>query len=491
MYKHGIEVEEKKTTYERPLATSYGVQVVVGTAPVNLTKNPKEAVNCPVMVQSFEEAVKKLGYTDDWSYTLCQSMYASFQLFNVYPVIFINVLDPDKHSKETEASKYQVSEHQAELKETGILLDTIQVKEGMKTQEEQAAAKTLVKDTDYIVSFTEAGKVLITLLSTGVGYSLESIQVQYKHLDPSMVTEEEIIGAYNLETGEETGLELIRRIYPMFHLSPGLLLAPGWSQKPNVGAALQEKCTEINGVFRCECVLDLDTAINRRYSECGAAKKQNGYTDPHSIVLWPELLTGGKHMAFSAAYGAMASYYTATNGDVPYLYPSNRLLNVEGAVLADGTEIMLDQTQAAYLNGDGVVTAINDGGWRSWGNNTGCYPDNTDPKDYRIACRRMFSFVANYFIRQYQSRLDASMNRRTIDDIVNSFNIWGNSLVSQGMCAGLRMEYDESENDNESLSNGHVKVKIYLAPYTPLEYILASEEFDMTALQASIVGGEE
>ena len=74
---------------------------------------------------------------------------------------------------------------------------------------------------------------------------------------------------------------------------------------------------------------------------------------------------------------------------------------------------------------------------------------------------------------------------------MNSFNIWGNSLVSQGMCAGLRMEYAESENDNESLLNGHVKVRIYLAPYTPLEYILASEEFDMTALQASIVGGEE
>lgn len=45
MYKHGIEVEEKKTTYQRPLATSYGVQVVVGTAPVNLTKNPKGYVN--------------------------------------------------------------------------------------------------------------------------------------------------------------------------------------------------------------------------------------------------------------------------------------------------------------------------------------------------------------------------------------------------------------------------------------------------------------
>lgn len=484
MYKHGIEVEEKKTTYQRPLATSYGVQVVVGTAPVNLTKNPKEYVNRPVLVQSFAEAVEKLGYTDDWSYTLCQSIYASFQMFHVYPVIYVNVLDPDKHSKDAVEASYTVKNHQVTLEKNGILLSSIQIKA-------QAEGEALKLNEDYVLSFDSKGKSVITLLSTGAGYALENIRVSHKYLDPSMVTEEDIIGAYDVETGKETGLELVRRVYPMFHLSPGLILAPGWSQKPNVGAAIQEKCTEINGVFRCECVLDLDTATTRKYSECGTVKKQNGYTDPHAIVLWPELLTGGKHMAFSAAYGAMASYYTATNGDVPYLYPSNRLLNVEGAVLADGTEITLDQTQAAYLNGDGVVTAINDGGWRSWGNNTGCYPENTDPKDYRIACRRMFSFAANYFIRQYQSRLDASMNRRTIDDIVNSFNIWGNSLVSQGMCAGLRMEYDESENDNESLLNGHVKVKIYLAPYTPLEYILASEEFDMTALQASIVGREE
>ena len=484
MYKHGIEVEEKKTTYQRPLATSYGVQVVVGTAPVNLTKNPKEYVNRPVLVQSFAEAVEKLGYTDDWSYTLCQSIYASFQMFHVYPVIYVNVLDPDKHSKDAVEASYTVKNHQVTLEKNGILLSSIQIKA-------QAEGEALKLNEDYVLSFDSKGKSVITLLGTGAGYALENIRVSHKYLDPSMVTEEDIIGAYDMETGKETGLELVRRVYPMFHLSPGLILAPGWSQKPNVGAAIQEKCTEINGVFRCECVLDLDTATTKKYSECGTVKKQNGYTDSHAIVLWPELLTGGKHMAFSAAYGAMASYYTATNGDVPYLYPSNRLLNVEGAVLADGTEITLDQTQAAYLNGDGVVTAINDGGWRSWGNNTGCYPENTDPKDYRIACRRMFSFVANYFIRQYQSRLDASMNRRTIDDIVNSFNIWGNSLVSQGMCAGLRMEYDESENDNESLLNGHVKVKIYLAPYTPLEYILASEEFDMTALQASIVGGEE
>lgn len=502
MYKHGIEVIEKKTTYQRPLATRYGVQVIWGTAPIHLTKNPRAAVNRPVLVNSFSEAEEKLGYTEDWKFSLCQSIYASFQLFQVYPVIFINVLDPDKHSKETEEATYQVENHQVVLKETGILLDSVRVNQGtggvvgkaavgVAKAGENSDGSALILNQDFILNFNEAGKVILTLLSTGAGYELEQIKVQCRYLDPDMVTEKDVIGSYNMETGEETGIELVRRVYPMFHLSPGLLLAPGWSQKPNIGAALQEKCTEINGVFRCECVLDLDTRNTRKYSECGAAKNQNDYTDPHTIVLWPELLVSGRHMAFSAAYGAMASYYTATKGDVPYIYPSNKLLGVEGAVLADGSEITLDQTQAAYVNGDGVVTAVNDGGWRSWGNNTGCYPENTDPKDYRIACRRMFSFVANYFILQYQKRLDDSMSRRTIDDIVNSFNIWGNSLVSQGMCAGLRMEYDESENDNESLLKGHVKVKIFLAPYTPLEYIRASEEFDMSALQSAIIGEEE
>lgn len=502
MYKHGIEVEEKRTAYERPLATAYGVQVIVGTAPIHLTEDAEAAVNRPVLLSSWEDAVKKLGYSQDWErYTLCQAMYASWRLFNVYPAVFINVLSPERHGVDVEAEEIPVTGHQAELKRDGILTGSIAVNRGTGAKIGEgrigeakagtaAAGPALTPEKDYIVGMNEAGRAVITLLSTGDGYELESLSVSYRYVDPSLVTEEDVIGAYDTETGEETGIELIRRIYPMFHLSPGLLLAPGWSKRPNVGAALQEKCTELNGVFRCECVLDLDAEKHRRYTECGAAKEACGYTDPHSIVCWPELLVDGRYMAFSAAYGAMASYYTATNGDVPYIYPSNKLLGAEGAVTADGAEVMLDAPQAACLNGEGIVTAVNDGGWRSWGNNTGCYPENTDPKDCRIGCRRMFSFAANYFIRQYQQRLDSPMNRRTIDDIVNSFNIWGNSLTSQGMCAGLKMEYDETENGEEDLLNGHVRVKILLAPYTPMEYILASEEFDMTALQAAIVGEE-
>lgn len=481
MYKHGIEVSEKQTAYERPLATRYGVQVVTGTAPVNLVENG--AVNQPVKVSSFDEAKAALGYSDDWeSYTLCQSMKACFEIFKVYPVIFINVLDPQRHKKDVEAGDHEVANHQAVL-ETGVLKGSVTVKAS-------AQAEAALEDKDYILSFAEDGRLLITLLSSGILYKSSTVNVSYTRLDPQAVTEEDIIGARDMETWEETGLEAIRQVYPRYGITPALLLAPGWSHRPNVGAALMGKCEGLNGVFRCECILDM-AAENRKYTECRAWNEAAGYTAPHAFVLWPMALYEGKRMYFSAVYGAMASYYTAVNGDVPYVYPSNKLLGIQGAVLEDGGEVVLDQLQAAELNGDGIVTLLNDGGWKAWGNNTGAYPGTEDPKDRFIGCRKMFSFAANYFITQFKSRLDESMNRNTIDDIVNGFNIWGNSLKSQGQCAGLRMAYLREENTGEDLANGHVKLRIYLAPYTPLEAIEAVAEFDMETLRNAVAGEEE
>lgn len=482
MYKHGIEVEERATSYTQPLATRYGAQAIVGTAPVNLAEDMKAVINKPVKVSSWDEAVRKLGYSDDWGkYTLCQSMATSFRMFRVYPVIFINVLDPKKHKKENPAADYGVVNHQVILEE-GIIKETLSVKKNADGQEAE-------RDKDYMLSYDDSGRMVITLLSGGTLYNSEKINVASTSLDPTLVTEEDLIGAVNTETGEETGLEAVRQVYSRFGIVPALLAAPGWSHRPNIGAAMMGKCKELNGIYRCECVLDLNPEI-RKYTECKTAKDTAGYTDAHSIVLWPMVSYEGKTMYYSAVYAAMASYYTATNGDVPYIYPSNKLLGISGATLKDGTEVVLDQPQAAELNGAGIVTLINDRGWKAWGNNTGVYPEVTDPKDRWIGCRRMFSFAANYFILEYRSRLDSSMNRNTIDDIVNGFNIWGNSLVSQGRCAGLRMEYNREENPEEDLMEGRMKVRIYFAPYTPMEYILATEEFDTDTLKAAIAGEE-
>lgn len=482
-YKHGIEVREERTTIPKALSTKYGVQVVIGTAPINQGKNPYDLVNSPVCVSDFNEAVEKLGYSEDWeNYTLCQSMKANEE-YGVNPVIYINVLDPAKHKKDNAEKTYAITDHQTALDEDGILKDTVVIKEDAEN------GKIYQENVDYILTFVD-GKIVVTLLSAGEAYHAVAVKVTSSSIDPALVTEADIIGSQNMETGKETGAELIKKIYPKFGVFPGILLAPGWSKRQNVGAILQAKCTEINGSYQCECLLDLDTTKAKKYTDCEALKNQLGYTSEHTIVLYPMLLKDGKKIAYSAVAGALMSYYTAMNGDIPYKNVSNELLEVDGAVLEDGTEVCLDETQAATLNGAGIVVAVNDQGWRMWGNNTACYPDNKQQKDRWIVCRRMFSFVRNYFIYTYKRKLDNLSDRRMIDDIVNSFNIWGNSLKASNVCAGLRMEYLETDNSEEQLLEGHLTVRIHFAPYNPSEYILAIQKFDLSAMKAALAVAE-
>ena len=99
-YNHGIRVKEGATPVSKPLLGTAGLQVVVGCAPVNLTKDPYSKTNKVVLCNSFDECVQKLGYSDEMDkYTLCQAMYASFKHFKISPVVFINVLDPKKHKQ--------------------------------------------------------------------------------------------------------------------------------------------------------------------------------------------------------------------------------------------------------------------------------------------------------------------------------------------------------------------------------------------------------
>ena len=494
-YKHGIKSRENTTSYPMPTTTENAVQVIWGTSPINLAENPKQAVNRPVMVRDFKEAKKALGYSDDWEkYTLCQSMYANSEIFTISPVIYINVLDPEKHSKQIEEQTIRVENHQAIVESQGILVDELVITTQPNTARTGSAitgeakaveaGSEITMGTDYITNFDEMGRLVITLLSSGNAFELPEITVSAKAIAPELVTEEDLIGFYDVQTGKETGLEIIRKIHPQLGVVPGMLLAPGWSHKPNVGTALQAKCEEISGVFASTCLLDLDTEKAKKYTDCLTVKRVMGFNDEHGISLWPMLLADGRKIYYSAVYGAMAGYYTALNQDVPYIYPSNKGLNVDGAVLKDGTEVYLDQDQAGAVNGDGVVTVLHDDGeWKALGNNTAAYPDNTDPKDRWIGCRRMFDFVNNRFALDYRKKLDSNMNKRQVDDIINSFNVWANSLVSAGMCAGLNIEYRSDENSIEDVLEGHMRTRTHLAPFTPMEYIENVMEFDISALK--------
>lgn len=477
-YLHGVRVQENPTSVAAPVVNESGVPVIFGTAPINMAADPENATNKLFLCKTFAEAKAAVGYSDDYEkYTLCQAMDAFFKVFGVGPIVVCNVLDPATHKTEY-TETLTVTNGQAVSETEGVLLSGLTVKGG---------SENLKLDEDYTVEFNNAGRVVITVVKSGVN----SVTLTGNKLDASAVTAEDIIGSYDAETGKETGIELVRKVFPIFGVAPGFLLAPGWSHTPAVGLALAAKCVEINGMFKCECIVDIDCSADGavKYTDVEDVKSENGYASEHMIALWPMVKCAGKIMAYSAVYAAMAAYVDYNNDSVPSLSPSNHALKISATVLADGTEVNLDITQANELNAVGVVTALNMGGFKAWGNNTAAYPKVTDPKDRWICCRRFFSWWGNSFIMTYLEKVDNPANYRLIESIVDSENVRGNSLVSQGKCAGIKMVYSKEDNPIANVLDGKIVFKQYLAPYTPAEDILNVLEFDPSMIEAAL-GGE-
>jgi hypothetical protein len=481
MSKHGIYIYESATPISAPIESSSSIQVVIGTAPVNMVDDPAAVVNKPILANSAQEAMETLGYCGDFkNYTLCQSMYAMANVYQIYPVVFINVLDPATHKTAVAETECEVADKQATLKEFGMIRDGIVVKDG---------ADTLVKGTDYVLEFDQDGYLVVTLLNGSTHASAATLKISGNKLNPAAITANDIIGAYNVSTGAETGMEVIRQVYPKLGVVPGLLLAPGWSQVPAVGIALMAKAANINGCFKAMALLDLDTAQARKYTDCLTVKNSSSYTSEFSMVLWPSVRIGDDIFAASAIAGALIAYTDANNEDVPSVSPSNERLAITGTCLADGTEVTLDQDQANTVNGYGVTTAINLNGWRLWGNYTGAYPSSTDAKDIWFAVRRMFNWQGNNFLLTYFDKVDDPMNFILIESIVDSENIRCGAYAPDKW-AGAYIEYLESDNPITDILAGKMTFRQHIAPYTPAQEIDNILSYDTAMLQSALLGGE-
>lgn len=492
VYKHGVYVSEQDTSLTTPIEGTAGLQVIFGTTPINLADDPNAAVNTPQICYSFAEAVAKVGYSDDFEkYTACQAIDASFRVFNVAPIIIVNVLDPNNSNHVTvvaEASKSVVNSKV--VLEKDVLLSTITVKNG---------SSTLVVNEDYIVGFNSDSEAVVTYIGTGSAPA--SLTIDYTKLKPSGVTAADIIGGVDSSTGALTGLECINKIFPVFGLTPGLISAPGWSNNANVIAALEAKCTGINGCFSAECLVDIgcdatgaaeaQPVAALKYADVKTAKENLGIDSAHTIACWPLGKIGEKVYALSALVSALIAYTDAANDDVPYLYPSNKSLGITGLCLADGSAVILDQEQANLVNSFGVVTAVNYNGYKCWGNNTAVYPSSTDPKDRWIAVRRMFTWWGNTLILTYHQKVDDPANYRLIENIVDSENIRGNSFVARGIVAQAFCEFRADENPVTDIMNGEITFHIHLTPFTPAEDIEFILEFNPDALVTALTGGDE
>lgn len=468
----GIHVYEKATAVSTPVVANSGIPFVVGLAPSHAAAKPARA-NVPVLCTSWDEAVEKLGFSYDWkTYTLCEFMYSHFQLFGCQPVIFCNVLDAAAMKKPLEAKEYDVSDHKITLPFATLCDDTLTVSSG---------GDPLVRDEDYSVFYDEVkGVCVVELLSSGSAYGAAQLQAGGNTVAPESVVMADIV----------SGLGVIDACMSTVGVIPDLICAPGWSHVSTVAAIMATKAAGINGLFRAKALVDCDSGADgvRQYSDLVGWKNKNNLVDENQILCWPMVKLGAYRFHMSTQLAGLMAKVDTDNAGCPYESPSNKCYKMDGCCLEDGEEVNLTFEQSNIIAGYGIVTALNfmSMGWTCRNNYTACYPGNTDVKDYFIPVSRMFDWVANTIIRTFWSKLDKPMNRRLIDTILDTCNIWLNGLVGAGYLLGARAVMLEEENPQTDLMAGILHIHVYMTPPSPMEECDFTLEYDPAYVTAAL-----
>lgn len=480
---HGFNLTEATTSVSAPVQVSSGLQIIVGTAPVNQLANPAAAVNTPLYVSTYKEAVAAVGWSSDFAkYTLCEAISANFQVVGTAPIVVINVLDPKnkKHITALDETSVQVNDGVAEIDKVGILLEKLVVKKD---------TTTLTADVDYIASFNDDGTVSLALINGGAGDGATTLTVSGSILDASKVTADDIVGGVNAATGAETGLEVVRQVYPKLSKAPGILLAPRFSKNAQVCAALQAKCRKINGLFNAVCLIDLDCSADgaQKYTDVAEQKTKQTATSREAYALWLYVKVGETVYSGSSMAAAATVYNDSQNGDRPVASPSNVTIPISAACLEDGTEVLMDQEQGTFLNDLGIATFIRSGtDFVIWGNETAAYPKNTDPKDMFLCIRRFFNYAWTSFVLDNMSKLDKPMNPKRLQSIIDSENMKGSKYVSEEACASYRMVADTEKNTAAELVAGHYHFYLYCTPFPPLKQVNVTMEYEASSLVTAL-----
>ncbi len=453
-FRHGVYKSEVPTSVVAPSQSTSGLPVFIGTAPVFMADS--SCVNTPRLVYTYEEAVSIFGYSSDWdSWTLCEAMYSQFVLYGQAPCVLVNVFDPAVHKEETSGAEYASLNGSVNLGQNVMKADT----------------QTLYYDDEGNAHISASQPVTISRITKA---------------KPSAVSVNEVVGGYSVSTGKNTGLECVQDIYPKFRLIPGLIVCPKYSENPEVAAVMRAKSENVNGLFTCMSIVDIpsDASGAKTYADAPSWKTSHNYTSERQIVCWPKVALNGREYHMSTQVAGLMNRVDAGRGDIPYKSPSNELMQIDSCV-AGGQEILMNIEQANYLNSQGIMTALNwTGGWRSWGNRTGAYPANTDAKDVFISVRRMMDYLGNVFITTFWQKTDEPMTPRLIRSIVNSFNMYINSLVAIEALLGGRVEFREDENSYTDLLNGKLRFHMFITPPIPAEVIEGVFEYDPEYLSA-------
>ncbi len=433
-------------------AKSRSAIVYIGTAPVHLTADGAANVNKPVLVNNMEEARKLFGYSDDWAkYTLCEAMHIHLEQYGVGPLVLINVLDPAAHkADEGGSANHTPTGGKITLVNAGdIILNSVKVD-----------GKTV--GTDYTVSYDQRKNTITIQEKQKGGLGTAALNVSYDMVDASKVDTGCLIGSTDDE-GLNLGLYAIKNVYQATGYIPSYLVAPGFSEIPEVHSVMRDVCHKVNGHWDVYMMTDMpitDGETPLTLSSAVAWKVENAYSQENETVSFPPVKgTDGNIYHLSVLRAAAHQKLLLENDGIPYRSASNTdctiienlYLGADAANRVFDDEIINDK-----LNRNGIASAAYVGGrWALWGAHSADYSEQDgDSINVAETNRMMLYYISNDFQHRRMGNVDQPMTVNDIKSIVAEEQARLDALVKIGALTFGEVQLDASADARSDMMMG-------------------------------------
>lgn len=263
------------------------------------------------------------------------------------------------------------------------------------------------------------------------------------------------VAASDIGSAMEDGMA---KVFSDIGFPPSHLLAPRYSKTPALKTTMKA-FNDYAGYGIMICVDgDDDPADSDSNAKDAVILEADKITDDNCFLFWPEI--GGYPLSLLAVASEcrINNYY---NDGVPFDGPSNKPLYVNR--LTDERTVSPSWVDA--LNTVGVVTWLRRGSQtRLWGPYSLEY-DSTGTADYindTYIPRRMMNYIIERINTEFFDYVDAPLNLRKIEDMLQKLNQFGTSLIGKGAMLGFNASFLQDDNPIADLQLGKVTLKITL-----------------------------
>lgn len=450
-YKHGIYGESGSVSGIADISQGT-VPVYIGTLPVHRINSEKlskvkhgKSENCIMLLLTSYNEVKALNiYSDDWeAYSLCEAINAHFINGATAPIVLIANGEAEAADSSTEATVPVVksgTSYIGYLNDSKAMIDSIAI----------TAPSVTFSDGDVSYEY-EGDRIKIVIAKAD--FKASSVGVTYNAVKGEKLTTTEFAEA----------LALLDRVENITVRVPNILCAPQYSDDSQFHDLMVQKAIEkVAGKWNLICMSDLPATIISNEAAI-AWKKTNSYNNVLDKVFFPKLSYGGKAYHMSVVATAKMQELDIENGNIPFVSVSNKPVVADNLVNGSGDTIYLSELEANELNKNGITTAISmKGQIRTWGSHMANYDFENlsaiaDEDRFDVATR-MSVYMKNYLQYNYLDEIDNTVTRKDIDSIINSVQMWLDSLVNSGMLLYATVELD----GDSDLVNGDVAFNLYV-----------------------------